>query len=74
MDAYNKIFPRRTHAGLFNADFSKIDSRDLPQSKNQKLATAYFFFLDHVFCATLIDWTTYKIRRDKDESNIVLSL
>ena len=48
MVAYNKISPRWT-----DADFSKIESTGIAQSKKQKLATTYFF-LDRAFCATIL--------------------
>ena len=37
MVAYNKMSPRGT-----GADFSKTDSRDLPQSINQKMDSTFF--------------------------------
>ena len=48
MVAYKKIDPRRT-----DADFSKLESKDLPQSKNKKLAITYFF-TGHTLFTTLL--------------------
>ena len=41
MVAYKKISPRENEA-----DFLKIERRDLPQSKNQKMASTYFFLVE----------------------------
>ena len=58
MVAYKKISPSRT-----DADFSKLERRDLLQSKNQTLTSTYFF-MDHIlftiiftglFCSLLSD-------------------
>ena len=48
MVAYKNISPRRT-----DADFSKLESRDLSKSKNQKLASTYFF-TDHTLFTFLV--------------------
>ena len=48
MAAYKNIPPRGT-----DADFSKIESRDISQSRNQNLASTYFFLGDIHFTTRL---------------------
>ena len=44
MVIYKNIYPRRT-----DGDFSNLESRDLPKSKNTKLASTCFFTGDTFF-------------------------